>query len=65
MTCSDVIHAMHEVAPSIAEETIESAFRAADKNSDGRVGFAEFVRIMQLGGAETEHNGTKSYHLFR
>lgn len=52
---------MHEVVPSIPQESIESAFRVADRNGDGRVGFAEFVRIMQVGGANVEQNGVYSY----
>ena len=49
LTLPDVVAVFSEVAPWVPLHTIESCFRVADRNSDGRVGFAEFARTMAEG----------------
>jgi len=50
LTLKDAVSVFKEVAPWVPLRTVEVAFSVADKNGDGRVGFAEFTRVMRDGG---------------
>ena len=49
LTLEDAVAVFSEVAPWCPLHTVEIAFRVADRNGDGRVGFAEFARVMEEG----------------
>ena len=49
LTLSDVKGVFREVAPHVAERTIEAIFFEFDDDRDGRVNFAQFERLWQNG----------------
>ncbi len=46
LTQDDVLAGFRAVLPSVAELVVLDAFKAADRDGDGRVGYAEFCSVM-------------------
>ena len=46
LTQDDVLAGFRAVLPSVAELVVLEAFKAADRDGDGRVGYAEFCSVM-------------------
>ncbi len=46
LTQDDALEGFRAVLPSISELVVLEAFKAADRDGDGRVGFAEFYSVM-------------------
>ena len=47
ITLADLFEIFASIAPSIPPRTIEEVFSEADANGDGRIGFAEFERMVK------------------
>jgi Ca2+-binding EF-hand superfamily protein len=47
ITIVDLFEIFASIAPSIPPRTIEEVFSEADANGDGRIGFAEFERMVK------------------
>jgi Ca2+-binding EF-hand superfamily protein len=46
LTFEDTVNGFHLVLPTLSNQVILEAFHAADRDGDGRIGYAEFFSVM-------------------